>query len=505
MNTGVKLATMCLAGTMLLAGSGQALAAPPAQIWRFRYCTKAQKDVASVTELIFEHPAQYFSMLKAQSFVHPIASASGSKKPPSDPRLVGTASSLKEGDLIKLTFSSDYAVTQIEKYIARPGEDMPDYKEFVRMTTTQFKGQEFPAVVLRRFLRETECPIGRLDADKKWKPDSQLASNARKFVEGDPVEVDLLSEEPGVWSGRLRYFVQRIDAYRLPLIGNVVRVREVPPSNDAECFTTKSRSSMHRIKGDDSVSLVVDLKPEGSDKVRSFLAWEYALLHEATHLKEGQKVYFKTSIIKGKEQLLGLRVLPTSEGRSKSVASGNRSSEPAVHAEVRLERVNVLIRFTTMIKTTEGWRKATVDEIINSDKSQLKNMETIDWDLSYATGSYKQSFQGRDVTGQVLDLGSAILADGTEQPVFVLKGEFYVRLNNLKRGVKTVTNSTQYTVTQEVWKSRDGRSQIILAEGTACLLVSPSAIRSSTKEVKEKDIVGVLPSAGEKSIKNGGS
>lgn len=78
------------------------------------------------------------------------------------------------------------------------------------------------------------------------------------------------------------------------------------PSDEAGCFTTKDRKS-YGMKKNDSVSLIVEIKPEGSWGVRSFLAWDYALLYEAAHLKEGQKVFFKTSQIKGKEQLIGLR------------------------------------------------------------------------------------------------------------------------------------------------------------------------------------------------------
>jgi len=43
--------------------------------------------------------------------------------------------------------------------------------------------------------------------------------------------------------------------------------------------------------------------------VRSYLAWQYVLLYEAAHLKDGQKVFFKTGTIKGKEQLIGLRAI----------------------------------------------------------------------------------------------------------------------------------------------------------------------------------------------------
>jgi len=219
---------------------------------------------------------------------------------------VGIVSSLKPGDLIKLTISADNAVTQIEKYVARPGEDMPDYKEYVRMTTTTFQGQEFPAVVLRRFLKETEYPIGKMDADKKWQPDNELASKARKFVEGNAVEAGVISEEPGVYSGRFRYFLQSIDAYHLPSTGKVIKVREVPPSDDAECFTTKDRNRFG-MKDNDSISLMVDLKQEGSDETNSFLAWDYNLLNEAARLKEGDKVFFKTDLKNGKKQLSELR------------------------------------------------------------------------------------------------------------------------------------------------------------------------------------------------------
>lgn len=204
--TKVRLATLVMAVAMIVSGAANtSQAAEEVKLRRFLACSKADKD--GVAQLQFEHPSQYFSMLKTHSFLMPIADTSGKNKAPSDPRLVAVASSLAEGDLIKLAYSPDDAITRIEKYLPRPGEDMPDYQEFVRMTRTQFKGQEFPAVVLRRFLEETEYPIGRLDTDKKWQPDSQLAAKARQFVEGAPVEVDLLSEKPGVWSGRFRYFV----------------------------------------------------------------------------------------------------------------------------------------------------------------------------------------------------------------------------------------------------------------------------------------------------------
>jgi hypothetical protein len=175
----------------------------------------------------------------------------------------------------------------------------------------------------------------------------------------------------------------------------------------------------------------------------------------------------------------------------------SRPLQPAIHTEMQLERLDVLTSFTTMIKTTDGWRKATIDEISEAidkrQESQLKNREMIHWNESYATGSYKQSFQGRDVTGQVLDMRSVVFDDGTEQPAFILKGQFFVSSNMTTKGVKTIGNPTQFSVKEEVWKSTDGKTQIVLAEGTACLLVTHSAISAGSKEVRDTEIIGVLP------------
>ena len=286
---------------------GQIAEAEPDLIWRFLGTEKGKGDVV---ELLYEHPEQYFTMLKMRIYHVPVANTDGKKKSPSDPRLVEIASSLRTNDLVKLSFSADHAIKQIERCSPRPGEDMPDYQEFVRPTTARFDGREFSAVVLRRFLREGEYLIGKLDGNKKWQPDKELASKVNNIPEGTPVEVDVVTEEPGTWRSDIQYFVLRLEEYRPPLTATVAQVREIPPSEDATCFTNKARNTFG-IRDEQSISLFVDLKPEGSDKVKSFLAGEYVVLNEVARLKGGEKVLFKTSIVSGKEQLLGLQVGPT--------------------------------------------------------------------------------------------------------------------------------------------------------------------------------------------------
>jgi len=297
--------------SILLLAASNCGKSPPAEVYRFRGVVEEKEDGQSSMKLHFEDPQQYFNMLKMRSFINPIANAQGGKTPPPDPRLVKILSSLKKDDLIQLTFSPENAITNIEKYPVKPGEDMPDYYEFVRVKTSQFKGQEFPALVVSRFLYESEFLLGKMDAEKNWNPDNDLTAKVQKLAKGAPVEIDVVSEEPGVWRSGIRYFVQRIDPYRFPTTAQVVGVREVPPDPEAECFTNEGRTGYGRKADGDSLSLMVDLKPEGSEEVKSLLAWEYVLVYEAAHLKEGQKVHFKTAMVKGKEKLVGLRALPT--------------------------------------------------------------------------------------------------------------------------------------------------------------------------------------------------
>lgn len=169
------------------------------------------------------------------------------------------------------------------------------------------------------------------------------------------------------------------------------------------------------------------------------------------------------------------------------------TSQPTVHTKLQLTKLVTLTRLTTLIMTEKGWRPVTPADF-PADESKLKNIETTDWSRSYAAGSYTQSFQGREAKGDVIDLGSATFDDESELPVFVLKGLFFVQSDVVTKQIKKLSSVTKFTVKEEIWKTTDGKKRVLLAEGTGCLLLDPSAIHPRVKEIEDKAIFGIVPS-----------
>jgi hypothetical protein len=98
---------------------------------------------------------------------------------------------------------------------------------------------------------------------------------------------------------------------------------------------------------------------------------------------------------------------------------------------------------------------------------------TPNWDMSQAGGTYTQTCQGHEVHGKILGMAS-ILPDGvTTKPSFIIVGEFFVRLDASAAVPKLLVHSdASAVVDKEIWKSSDGKSKLVLAHGTAYMLLS---------------------------------
>ena len=281
------------------------------EIWRFR----SFDTNTTGTFIICESPDRYLDMISDFGLSKTIQVRD------SDDRI----SSLEYGQLIRITGLEQNAPAIVERYVPRRGEELPDYREFVRLSQITLHGKDFPTIVLRRYLHETEYLLwGSMGANSKWQTDGILTSKVRQFVEGDAVEADTRLEVMAGVDNIFHKVIRGIDSYHEPLEGEVVNVREIPPSAGARYYLGKfdlsiSSGGLHQ-KSNDYVSLVVDLKQIGSTETNSFLAWDYNLLKKVSSLNIGDRVSFKVCVQGGTNRLSGLtvsdRIVNAQEGDS---------------------------------------------------------------------------------------------------------------------------------------------------------------------------------------------
>jgi len=91
----------------------------------------------------------------------------------------------------------------------------------------------------------------------------------------------------------------------------------------------------------------------------------------------------------------------------------------------------------------------------------------INWNYSAVNGNYKQNCQGLEGKGEIFAAKSLSVPTEGTQPVFIIKGDFFVKLDEATKIDALSSEKVQAVVDKVIWKSDDGKARIVLAHGTA--------------------------------------
>lgn len=244
-------------------------------IWRFDHVAETEKDGERFMAIWVTTPMSKYSIDVVKSIYRiPIPNPDGRKALPPDERIMNTIYEIEKDELVDVYLSTDGLLSRITKSSLLPGEDMPDSRIFSKLTSTRFKGVEFPAVILQKFRRAETYPLGRRIKDK-WIPDTSLAKHLRTFKEGDLVEVKLQAEEPNVIQIGMEYFVTSMVPYELPELGAVITVQKGTETNPA----------------------IVELTTEGNEEPTTYSYEGWA------RIEPGQQIWFRPTTRGGKHYL----------------------------------------------------------------------------------------------------------------------------------------------------------------------------------------------------------
>jgi len=91
----------------------------------------------------------------------------------------------------------------------------------------------------------------------------------------------------------------------------------------------------------------------------------------------------------------------------------------------------------------------------------------INWNYSAVNGKYKQNCQGLEGKGEIFAAKSLSVPKEGNQTVFIIKGDFFVKLDEATKTDALSSEKVQAVVDKVIWKSDDGKTKVVLAHGTA--------------------------------------
>jgi len=142
-------------------------------------------------------------------------------RPVLNPRkeLADTLSSLKPGDLVKVTLEPGRVMPllqSVEAYDLKPGEDTPNGYVFKSSYDQGTGRNKFPVVELTKFGRSIILAIATRKNDKgETEPDPEIVAQVNLMKEGDPV-----------WAQMNGKYLTAIDLYKDPTQGKLLKLGE---------------------------------------------------------------------------------------------------------------------------------------------------------------------------------------------------------------------------------------------------------------------------------------
>ena len=183
-----------------------------AEVWRYDGLSEQTNNAGTVFMALqfFDPTAKWTVDIISYRYYTPVPTAEGRIGLPADQRLVDTIKTLKKGDLFLTYETTNNVLVKVEKYAARPGEDSADTYALLRTDVMKVNDVDFPAVVLKKFLKEATYPIGNTNAVGKWVASPELLATAKRFEAGGMVKVAFEPEEKNVLRRGMQYFVTGI-------------------------------------------------------------------------------------------------------------------------------------------------------------------------------------------------------------------------------------------------------------------------------------------------------
>ena len=145
-------------------------------------------------------------------------------------------------------------------------------------------------------------------------------------------------------------------------------------------------------------------------------------------------------------------------------------------------RMSVIAGLLVIISSSQTLHAQTNMPLVKSEASMdrfdvvttfdASGQSKINWNYSAVNGKYKQHCQGLEGKDEIVAAKSFTVPTEGNQPVFIIKGDFFVKLDEATKTDALSSEKVQAVVDKVIWKSDDGKARIVLAHGTAFMRFS---------------------------------